>query len=211
MVISWKSVCNLSSAPWCGRFLKLRRYFSEKLHGVLGYQMAQYKRLKGPRTKPTPEHNRVIFVSPWNENARTKQKQQTNVNRAVWLVYRTDTNARGFWLVKRTLGWKNFMPEELSRNQPILRFDVILQHDWPIEQCLLHIRVFFGGKTKRPCFDLFIHWLTKQITNTYGNHFSKSYENRSTWQFLKHQETPKAYESLQSKLVSTCRIYLVGI
>ena len=22
-----------------------------------------------------------------------------------------DTNARGFWLVKRTLGWKNFMPE----------------------------------------------------------------------------------------------------
>ena len=24
--------------------------------------------------------------------------------------------------------------------------------DWSIEQCLLHIRVFFGGKTKRPCF-----------------------------------------------------------
>ena len=74
-----------------------------------------------------------------------------------WLVYRTDTNARGFWLVK--------------------------QHDWPIEQCLLHIRIFFGGKTKRPCFDLFIHWLIKQITNTYGNHFSRSYENRSTYRF----------------------------
>ena len=59
------------------------------------------------------------------------------------------------------------MPEELSRNQPILRFDVILQHDWPIEQCLLHIRVFFGGKMKSPCFDLFIHWLIKQTTNTY--------------------------------------------
>ena len=54
---------------------------------------------------------RAIFVRPWNENARTKQKQQTNGNRAIWLVYRTDTNARGFWLVKRTLGWKNFMPE----------------------------------------------------------------------------------------------------
>ena len=71
------------------------------------------------------------------------------------------------------------MPEELSRNQSILRFDVILQHDWPIEQCLLHIRVFFGGKTKSPCFDLFIHWLIKQITNNYRNHFSRSYENRS--------------------------------
>ena len=54
---------------------------------------------------------RVVFVGPWNENVRLKQKQQTNGNRAIWLVYRTDTNARGFWLVKRTLGWKNFMPE----------------------------------------------------------------------------------------------------
>ena len=58
------------------------------------------------------------------------------------------------------------MPENVrSRNQPILRFNVILQHDWPIEQCRLHIRVFFGGKTKSPCLDLFIHWLIKQITN----------------------------------------------
>ena len=67
------------------------------------------------------------------------------------------------------------MPEELARNC----FDVILQHDWSIEQCLLHIRVFFGGKTKSPCFVLSIHWLIKQITNTYGNYFSRSYENRS--------------------------------
>ena len=139
----------------------------------------------------------AIFVWHWNENARTKQKQQTNGNRAIWLVYnldpelfcacrgerlrahsqtrkhwgrewlvcRTDTNARSFKLVKRTVGWKNFMPKGLSRNQSILRFDVILQHDWPIEKCLLHIRVFFGRKTKSPCFDLFIHRLIKQIRN----------------------------------------------
>ena len=119
-----------------------------------------------------------IFVWPWNANARTKQKRQTNGNRAIWLVCRTDTNLRGFWLVKRTLGWKKLHARELSRNQPILRCDVIQQHDWPIEQCLLHIRVVFG-KTKRPCFDLFIRWLTKQVTNTYRNHFSRSYENRS--------------------------------
>ena len=48
---------------------------------------------------------RAIFVWPWNENARIKQKQQTNGNRAIWLVYRTDTNARGF------SGWKNVTPE----------------------------------------------------------------------------------------------------
>ena len=97
---------------------------------------------------------------------RAKKTEKTNKrNRAIWLVYRTVTNARGFWLAKRILGWKKLQARELSRNQSILHFDVILQHDWPIEQCLLHIRVFFGGKTKSPCFDLFIHWLIKQITN----------------------------------------------
>ena len=113
------------------------------------------------------------FVRPWNENTRTKQKQQMNENRAIWLVYRTDTNARSFWSVLRTFGCH---ARELCRNQSILDFDVILQHDWPIEQCLLHIRVFFGGKTKSPCFDLFIHWLIKQITNIYRNHFARSYK-----------------------------------
>ena len=87
--------------------------------------------------------NRAIFAWPWNENAQTKQKKQTNGNRANWLVYRAHTNARGSWLIKRTLGWKKLMPEELSRTQSILRFDIILQHDWPIEQCLLHIRIFW--------------------------------------------------------------------
>ena len=32
---------------------------------------------------------------------------------------------------------------------------------------------------KKACVDLFIHWLIKQVTNTYRNHFSRSYENRS--------------------------------
>ena len=81
----------------------------------------------------------------------------------------------GFCLVEQTL----FMPEELSRNQPILNFDVILQHDWPIEQCLLHIRVSLAGKQRGHVLKTFIHWVMKQITNTYRNHFSRSYENRS--------------------------------
>ena len=61
---------------------------------------------------------------------------------------------------------KKRQARELSRNQPIVRLDVILQLDWPIEQCLLHVGVFSGGKTKSPCFHLLIHWLIKQITNT---------------------------------------------
>ena len=56
---------------------------------------------------------RAIYIWPWNENVWTIQKQQKNGNRANWLVYQTDTNAGGFWLVKETLSWKNFVPENL--------------------------------------------------------------------------------------------------
>ena len=55
--------------------------------------------------------DRALFVWPWNENVRATQKQDTNGNRAIWLVYRTDVNAPRFWLVNRTLGWNNFMPD----------------------------------------------------------------------------------------------------
>ena len=58
------------------------------------------------------------------------KKKQRNGNRAIWLVYRTDTNAWGFWLVKRTLWWTKIHARELSRNQSIVSFDVILQHYW---------------------------------------------------------------------------------
>ena len=68
---------------------------------------------------------------------------------------------------------------ELSRNQLILRFDVILQHVWPIDQCFLNTRIFFGGKTKSSCSYPIIHWLIKQITNTHRNHFSRLHKNRS--------------------------------
>ena len=83
------------------------------------------------------------------------------------------------WLSER-LGEK-LHSRELSRDQLIIRFDVILQQDQPIEQCpdSKLFRVFVGGKMKRSCFVLFIHWLRKQITNTNQNHFSRPYKNRS--------------------------------
>ena len=74
---------------------------------------------------------------------------------------------------------KKIYARELSRDQLILCFGVIVQHDWLIERYLLRNRVFYGGKTKSRCFDLFTHWLIKQIMNTYRNHFSRSNENRS--------------------------------
>ena len=50
---------------------------------------------------------------------------------------------------------------------------------------------FFSGKTKRPCFDLFIHWLLRQITNTCRNHFSRSYVNVNV--ILKCDHSSKAH------------------
>ena len=91
---------------------------------------------------------------------QSSNDKQTEIQRFDWFIERIQTRVAFGWLSERS--GENLHPQELSRNQPILRFDIILQHDWPIEQCLLNIRIFLGGKTKRPCFDLFIHWLIKQ-------------------------------------------------
>ena len=120
--------------------------------------------------------NRAIFVWPWNEKARTKQKQQMDGNRAIWLVYWTDKNARGFWLVKRTLGWKNFMPENFLE---INRYFALTSYCNTIGQSnnAFFILGFSLAGKRRSYFHLFIHWLITQITNICRNHFLRSYEN----------------------------------
>ena len=113
-----------------------------------------------------------------NENARTnRNNKRKEIDRFDWFVERIQTRVAFGWLSERS-GIKTSCPRNFLEINRYLALTVILQHDWLIEQCLLHIRVFFGGKTRSPCFDLFIHWLIKQITITYRNHFSRSYENR---------------------------------
>ena len=107
---------------------------------------------------------------------QNRNNERTEIERYDWFIKRIQTCVAFGWLGERS-GEKTSSLRTFY-NQSILRFDVILQHDWPIEQCLLHIGVFYGGKTKRQCFDLFSHWLIKQMTNTYRNHFLRSYENR---------------------------------
>ena len=179
MVISWKSVFNLSGATWCGQFLNNVVIFHRNtgLLGVVDDAITKWRNAKGWKDpEQNPLHNTIEWFSYDLEMKTREQNRNNKIERIHSDMFGlSNRHARSIWFVKWTLGWK-----ELSRNQPILRFDVILQHDWPIEQCPLHIRVFFGGKTKSPCFDLFIHWLMKQITNTYRNHFLRSYENRST-------------------------------
>ena len=110
---------------------------------------------------------------------QNRNNKRTEIEQYDWSVERIQTLVAFDWFSERS-GEKNCHARELSRNQSTLCFDVMLQHHWQIEGCPLHIRVFFGGKTKSPYFDLFIHWLIKQIMNTHRNHFSRSYENRSS-------------------------------
>ena len=85
---------------------------------------------------------------------KTREQNRNNkgmeIERFDWFIERIQTRVAFGWLSERSR--KKIHARELSRSQWILRFDVILQHDWPIEQCLLHIRVFYGGKTKRSMF-----------------------------------------------------------
>ena len=70
---------------------------------------------------------------------QNRNNERTEIERVGWLSESSDE--------------KNFTPEELSRNQSISSLDVvILQHNWPIEQCFLHFRVFFGGKKRETMF-----------------------------------------------------------
>ena len=77
------------------------------------------------------------------------------------------TKGRGFWLVKRTLGWKSFMPEELPRFKKSI--DTSLWRNTATQLANRTMpppyQVFFGGKTKSPCFDIFIPASVADKTN----------------------------------------------
>ena len=88
---------------------------------------------------------------------QNRNDKRSKVERFGWFIERIKTRLAFCWLSERS-GKKTSCPRT-SRNQQILRFNVILQPDWLIYQCLLHIRIFFGGKKKKPYFDFFIHWL----------------------------------------------------
>ena len=121
---------------------------------------------------------RAIFVWPWNENARKNGSKRTETERFDWFIERIQTRV-AFWLVKRTVRWKNFKLENFLEIYRYFALTSYCNTTGQSNKCFPHTRVFFGGKTKIPSFDLFVHWLIEQIMNTYQNHFSRSYENRS--------------------------------
>ena len=89
----------------------------------------------------------------------TKQKRQRNRNRAIWLVYRMDTfTLMAFgWLLKWTVGWKNFIPKnflEINRYFALMSYCNIIGQ---LNNAFSMLGFSLAGKKKSPCFDLFIH------------------------------------------------------
>ena len=104
------------------------------------------------RTSSSFFFNKAIFVWPSNENARKNRNNKRNeIERFDWFIKRIQTCVAFGWLNKRS-------GENIS---------------W-LGTFLKSIDTSLWRKTKSPCSDLFIHWLIKQITNTYQNHFSRS-------------------------------------
>ena len=59
---------------------------------------------------------------------QNRNNEQTEIERFEWFIERIQTPVFFGWLGERS-GEKNFTPETLSRNQSMLRFDVILQYN----------------------------------------------------------------------------------
>ena len=105
---------------------------------------------------------------------QTRNNKRTKMERFDWFIERGQTRVCFGWLTERS-GEKPSCPKNFLE---INRYFALTSYCYKtIGQS--NNAFFFGGKTKRPCFDLFIHWLIKQITNPYRNHFLRSCENRS--------------------------------
>ena len=104
---------------------------------------------------------------------QNRNNKRREIERFDWFVERIQTRVAFGWLsessAEKTSCPKNFLEIALTSY-----CNTIGQSN----NVFSVLGVFFGGKTKSPCFDLFIHWRINQITNTYRNHFLRSYENR---------------------------------
>ena len=109
---------------------------------------------------------RLLYGLEMEMREQNRNNKHKLGNRAIWLVYWTDTNVHGFF------GWLSECSGEktLCLRTFLKSIDTLLwRHTatWLANQKMPSpFRVFFGRKMKSQCFDLFIHWLMKQITNT---------------------------------------------
>ena len=105
----------------------------------------------------------------WHDLEWKRANKTETTNRAIWLVYRTDTKARGFWLFKRTLEWKNVIPENFLE---INRYFALTSYCNTIGQLnnAFSILGFFGAKRR-----VHVLFLSSLDDKTNNEHFPKPF------------------------------------
>ena len=81
---------------------------------------------------------------------QNRKNKRTEIERFDWFIEWIQTQVAFGWLIEHS-GKKNFMPEnflEINRYFAFTSYCNQLQHDWPIDQCLLHIRFFWRENEK---------------------------------------------------------------
>ena len=115
---------------------------------------------------------------------QNRNNKRTEIERFDWFVERIQTRVAFGWLSERS-GEKTSCPKNFLEINLYFALTSYCNTIDKSNNAFSISRFLFGGKRKSPCFDPFIHWLIKQITNTYRNHFSTSYEFRSTLGIIK--------------------------
>ena len=126
----------------------------------------------------TPQLERFSYDLELKTHKQNRNNKRTEIEEFDWFIKRIQTHVAFGWLSKCS-SEKTSLPRTFQKSIELLRFDIILQ---PAATRLANRTTpspYQGWKTKSPCIDLVTHWLIKQIMNTYQNHFSRSYENRS--------------------------------
>ena len=115
-----------------------------------------------------------------------------------WFIKWTQTRVAFGWLDEHS-DEKTFKPGNVLEINPYFALTSCCNTiDQSNNAFLIFNRVFFCRKMKSPRFDLFIHWLIKQMTNTYRNYFSRSYKNLSkSHVYNKRQTTDSSWVFLR--------------
>ena len=122
-------------------------------------------------------HRRAIFVWPWKRaNPENRNNKQTEIERFDWFIKRIQTRVAFGWLSERSVKkLHNYMPENFLE---INRYFALTSYCKTIGQSNNASSILgFSLVRKRRVHALIfppIHWLIKQVTNTYRNRFSRS-------------------------------------
>ena len=95
---------------------------------------------------------------------QNRNNKRTEIERFDWFIERIQTRAAFGWLSERW-GEKTSCPKNFLEINRYFTLTSYLNTIGQSNNALSILGFFLAGK-QSPCFDLFIHWLINQITNT---------------------------------------------